>query len=400
MRLGNVSSLVDQVSKVEIYGPGAKVRHAFRIRLAELVSEVTGPGLAQATEALIALHSTETLSLAESLQGLPQAPPSKISSLQCPYKAMEERIGKLAFAGRGNLSLLTACLEAASRLQSLGLIRAEVRGAVAGCLLRWAEESPLQELRRQLPALAFLAGEEPAMLSALEQRLVQRAGRGFPVAGQFAGFFKLLLDLRKDGLRLLDGPGLPVDRWVLDAASVAHIPPLRLAALDAIREVLLHWPIQRLAEEFRGPVFTLCKEFPLDVKPQVCLAVTQRAVLSLEACSEIVAREGDCMRLQQDLILWSAFASSTASEGLLRPRAKAYKQILADAVTFGSMAFCAAAITPGCTEMMQGFKGRSDELAQRASDLLHALAEVKALLLDQVPPEPPQGQLAETEGMS
>jgi len=391
MRLGDVDNFTAEIPKVEGYGAGAKVRHAFRTRVAELVCDVSPQNLARATEALLALHSVDDIALQEAVEreipGAKPVAPSRLSPLQDPYRGLEERIGKLAFAGRDDLHVLEACLVSATRLGDAHLIRSQIREAVAGCLLRWVEETPLNEVRKRLPVLCRLGELQPPMMAALEQRLVRRANRGFPEKGQLSGFIKFLLELQEGGLRFFDGPGVPM----LDPPSISYLPPLRLAVLDAVRGMLLRWNITRLAEEFNGPILRFCAEFPKDVKPQVCLAVSQRAVLDLEALSEQVRREGNCIRLQEDMIRWATFAIAAASEDLLRPGLLSMQQLLSGAVTYGSIAFVTAAVTPGCPEMPAGFKGKSAELAKRSSEMMDLLAEVKRHLLGSPgPADPPQ----------
>eukprot|EP00930_Biecheleria_cincta_P018965 TRINITY_DN14607_c0_g1_i1.p1 TRINITY_DN14607_c0_g1~~TRINITY_DN14607_c0_g1_i1.p1 ORF type:complete len:475 (-),score=66.68 TRINITY_DN14607_c0_g1_i1:74-1498(-) len=381
MALQDVGRLHSEIPKVECFGAGVKVRNAFKTRIAELVADVSVDNLLRAAEALRVYAEVDDLALIEEVErtmpGGQQSPPSKLAPMQCPYRALEERIGKINFSHRDDLSVLEICLHAATCLRDQGLIRPDIREAVLGSLMRWTEESALVELRRQLPVLLRLTQEHPPVLAALEQRLIRRACRGFPSAGSLGSFLQFVLDIQAGGLRLLDGPGAAV----LDPPSVHYIPPLRLASLNALREVLLHWPLRRLAEEFSGSVLCFCREFESDVKPQIRLALTQRAVLALETFSDVVQREGNCVDLQQEFIYWAAFCCSAATEDLLRPGPRPMAQMLAGPLTFGSIAFSAAALTPGCPEMPSGFLGRAKELAPRSGELMEGLAQVKSYLL-------------------
>ncbi|CAE8666955.1 unnamed protein product [Polarella glacialis] len=380
MRLAEVADFRRLVLQFPSHGAGAKIRGAFRTRVAELLSAVGHAALAQAADALALVHDVDDGS--SSSRGFCWSKTSAISRLEpllCPHKALEDRIGKLAIQGRKDVSLLASCLQVASGLQERGLVREHLPSAVSKQLLRWSESVQLTELRRLQPVLRRVVEIEPLMRSWLEQRLVRRAAQGFQLCpGQLGGFAQLLLDIQ-ESLRPLDGPGVPV----LDPPSVYYLPPLRLAVLDALRLVLLRWPMERLANEFRGPVISLCQAFPLDIGVQVRLAVSARTVLELEACAETVLMEGDCVYLQERLLRWATFAGCAAAEGFLCPGPVPLAQLLGGPLVQASVAFCTAAVTPGCAEMPSGFKGHIPQLRVRSLELLDAMAVVKRHLLMQ-----------------
>jgi len=350
---------------------GDKLCTAFRLRLAELLAAVPLGELSRAAE---------TLSLLNNMKA-PVERSTDPDNEACPQRSFERRVVHLAHKHRGELDVLKLCYGVTSSLVAKGLMEKRVHDAVMSCLRGYIERRPLAQLWRDMTALQEITCVETSLLSELEKRLVQRSQQDFQ-PGQLQAYARLLLEMRRHGVDVLGGPGVPV----LHPPSVSMLPPLQKGVLQAFSESIRRWPLRRISEEFQGSILELCQECEL-VRTNLVPTASEKVVTGLEGVAAMVMRLAEPIRTQQELIAWSTYTQRAGKAGLVALAAPVGQRVLAGVEVHGSMAFCLAHLTPAAPELPPQYLPVVNKLRPGAQKLAKAFPEVRDLLEQCTSPE-------------
>merc|ERR1740120_518652 len=99
---------------------------------------------------------------------------------------------------------------------------------------------------------------------------------------------------------------------------------------------------------------------------QSCLRIAASARVAEELFSifEAIGRLNEPTRVQKDLSMWGRFVQHIGDVGLLAFTAPVRKSILGEAQDPGSLANCAASVTPGTREIPNEYMRCSKELGR------------------------------------
>jgi len=378
MKYVDVERLSRRVTHVRAH-EGSKVRRAFRTRMAELLTETTLEDLDNAGHALAVLRAMDEALPCDDFWAETDAWPSSCSaqqrtSWQCPTRALEERIGKLAFQNRSRIDVLVRCHGVVTKLVDHELMRPKILNVIMSCLAIWIERTPLPEVRRRVGAVRSITSAEPPLLLALERRVIQRSRDAF-TAGQLQGFAQFLLDVERGGLALLEGVG-PAE---LDPESARRFPGLQVGLTAALRICLSRWPMRRLVAEFRGPVIRLICSWS-SILENVRGSASARVCEALRSVHAMVLREVLPTVVQEELLHWGEFLKTLNTAGLLSLAEPDLDHILGGLRVPGSLLHCCASVTPGTVELLPAYRGRARELQVRTAEVNAMVVEVSTLL--------------------
>lgn len=357
---------------------GSKLRRAFRTRTAELLIAASVAELESAARALAVLQKMDEVLPCDDFwsesDAFPKSSSADPTSWQCPFRALEERLGKISFQKRSQLDVLVRCHDVVSDLIRGGLMRSKARDPVMSCLMIWVQRAPLLEYRRRASLLRKITASEPTLLLALEQRLLQRTRESFPI-GQFQGFVQLLLDLQAGGLPLLDGAG-PHE---LDQVTGQRLPILQLALLSTLRTGFNRWPMRRLLAEIQGPVLKLGSTCEATL-PELRAAAGARVCEGLRSVHSMILREVAPTRVQDELLDWSKLLNTLHGAGMLSLSESERLHIIGAPRDPGSLLYCCASVAPGSPELLSAYQSRAQELKVRHKDVSDMVVMVFALL--------------------
>lgn len=356
---------------------GEKIRRAFRTRAAELLATATVQNLERARSTFLVLHSVESEQEFDHWHlsdTWPTTAGTDATRWQCPTRAFEERIAHLAYKAVHNLPALAQCRTVTADLSPRGFIRAKVHEVVVAIILRWVETEPLAQLRKHAILLHELAENEASIMVVLEKRLVRRARQAF-APGRFESFLQIIFDLQDRGLEVLDGPGAPV----VDMKSATRFAALQVALLDCMRVGLKIWPMSQVAQEFRGSVLQIMISRP-DIKKNVTVAATDRIQHGLHAIRDLVLSRVDPKRVQEEFLQWGIVTKAMGEHGLLEFSEPIRMHIMSGPEEIGSMAFCAASVTPGAAEIPPEYLGHIQGMYERVREIWQTVMEVMVLI--------------------